>query len=749
MNQFFTRKTGFILFLSMASFLLHGYAWSEDVTIKWNKRPETGINSYYVHYGTTSRNYSSSVNAGNADQYTFSNGSLIAGETYYFAVRSRDIHGQYSSYSQEISVTVESGGSTPPPPPPPPPSGDFIVYEDGEDGSASRWHAYGETVNAAITNVYDSASNSRAINVVGSGLDTAFQLTDPEAGWPQTSSTLMSWDLRYSEPFRIFITVDTTGGSRTMYYTTDDNDMLYLPWGSGYIHHGLGSSVTNGSWQTITRDLQADLEDAQSGYTITAVKSFIIRGSGRVDNIAFGVDDGGTTTPPPVGDLIVYEDAEDGSAEGWHAYGEMVNAAITNVYDSASGSRVINVVGSGLDTAYQLTDPDVAWPQTSSTLMSWDLRYSEPFRVFITVDTTNGSRTMYYTTDDTDMLYLPWGSGYIHHGLGSSVTNGSWHTFTRDLQSDLEDAQPGNTITAVKSFAIRGSGRIDNIVFGEDDGGTTPPANSITMYEDAEDGAVTGWSTYGDASGAAITNIYDSSLGSRVIRLSGNGTDTGYSLAGPGGGLWDNSDYFNLFWHMRYSEAFEMYVIVETSQGKKTLWYTCSDTSRGYLPWGSGYIHIGLGSDVTDGSWKDMGRNLVADVATALPGATLLSVSEFKVRGSGLLDNILLSQSAYLTKPAQPALTEEPAPESFSLGQNSPNPFNGATTISFTLPERSHITLDIFNISGQKVAELISETRSVGTYSEIWHPGDLASGTYFAVLNTSRVMLKRKMLYIK
>lgn len=731
----------------MALTALNGYAGAEDVTIKWNKRPESGITGYYVHYGTSSGNYTSSVNAGNSDQYTFSSGLLTSGETYYFAVRSRDTYGQYSSYSQQVSVTVQDGSGTTPPPDPP--TGDLIVYEDAEDGSTSNWQMFGTTDGASITNVYDSSAGSRVITFSGSGLNTGFTLTDPDVDWPQTSSTLLSFDLRYSEPFRIYITVDTTGGSRTMYYTNDDNDLLYLPWGSGYIHHGLGSSSINGSWHTFTRELQADLEDAQSGYTITAVKSFVIRGSGRVDNIAFGVDDGSTTPDPPSGDLIVYEDAEDGSTSGWHAYGETVNAAITNVYDGLADSRVINVVGSGLDTGYRLTEPDTDWPQTTSTLMSWDLRYSEPFRIYINVDTSDGSRTMYYTNDDTDMLFLPWGSGYIHHGLGSSSINGSWHTFTRDLQTDLQEAQPGLTITSVNSFSIRGSGRIDNIVFGEDNSGTTPPANNITMYEDGEDGAVTGWSTYGDDAGATVTNTYDSSRGSRVIQLSGNGTSTGYSLAGPDGGAWNNTEYFNLFWHMRYSDDFEMYVIVETSQGKKTLWYTSADTSRGYLPWGSGYIHIGLGSDVVDGSWKDMGRDLTSDVASALPGATMQSVSEFKVRGSGMLDDILLSQTAYLSKSAQLAQTQEQSPEAFSLGQNSPNPFNGSTTISFTLPQQTHITLDIYNIAGQKVAELISETLGIGTYSEVWHPGDLASGTYFAVLNTSQVMLKRKMLYIK
>ena len=52
---------------------------------------------------------------------------------------------------------------------------------------------------------------------------------------------------------------------------------------------------------------------------------------------------------------------------------------------------------------------------------------------------------------------------YVHHGLGASAKDGQWHTFTRDLQADLEAAQPGNTILEVNGFFIRGSGRVDDI----------------------------------------------------------------------------------------------------------------------------------------------------------------------------------------------------------------------------------------------------------------------------------------------
>lgn len=53
--------------------------------------------------------------------------------------------------------------------------------------------------------------------------------------------------------------------------------------------------------------------------------------------------------------------------------------------------------------------------------------------------------------------------GYVFHGLESDVIDGQWHTFVRDLQSDLEEAQPGVTILEVNGFLIRGSGWVDDI----------------------------------------------------------------------------------------------------------------------------------------------------------------------------------------------------------------------------------------------------------------------------------------------
>jgi hypothetical protein len=82
--------------------------------------------------------------------------------------------------------------------------------------------------------------------------------------------------------FVIYIEVETTAGRRFLTYTPVDYDGLG---NQEYIHHGVGAGVLDGRWRTHVRDLRADLAEAQPGLTILEVKGFLIRGSGRVDEI--------------------------------------------------------------------------------------------------------------------------------------------------------------------------------------------------------------------------------------------------------------------------------------------------------------------------------------------------------------------------------------------------------------------------------------------------------------------------------
>lgn len=67
----------------------------------------------------------------------------------------------------------------------------------------------------------------------------------------------------------------------------------------------------------------------------------------------------------------------------------------------------------------------------------------------------------------------------------------------------------------------------------------------------------------------------------------------------------------------------------------------------------------------------------------------------------------------------------------FSLSQNYPNPFNPTTHIGYALPGRSHVVLEVFNLLGQKVAELVNGDMDAGSHDVRFDGTGLASGVYF------------------
>ncbi|MFH1374280.1 MAG: T9SS type A sorting domain-containing protein [bacterium] len=92
----------------------------------------------------------------------------------------------------------------------------------------------------------------------------------------------------------------------------------------------------------------------------------------------------------------------------------------------------------------------------------------------------------------------------------------------------------------------------------------------------------------------------------------------------------------------------------------------------------------------------------------------------------------------------------EPAlPNSFSLAQNFPNPFNPSTVIEFVLPQAGYVKLEVFNILGQKARSLVDRRMSAGRHQVRFDAENLPSGIYFYRLSHGESKLTRKMVLIK
>ena len=83
-------------------------------------------------------------------------------------------------------------------------------------------------------------------------------------------------------------------------------------------------------------------------------------------------------------------------------------------------------------------------------------------------------------------------------------------------------------------------------------------------------------------------------------------------------------------------------------------------------------------------------------------------------------------------------------PIDFSLHQNYPNPFNPVTTIEFELLKQGKIEIDVFNVHGKHVTNLLNDNRSIGKYSVEFNAQDLATGIYFYRIRMNKYISTKK-----
>jgi subtilisin family serine protease len=93
---------------------------------------------------------------------------------------------------------------------------------------------------------------------------------------------------------------------------------------------------------------------------------------------------------------------------------------------------------------------------------------------------------------------------------------------------------------------------------------------------------------------------------------------------------------------------------------------------------------------------------------------------------------------------------EENTPKAhFALSQNFPNPFNPSTSISYSLAEKCHVKLTVYDVNGRVVKKLVNQTQEAGEKCVTWNASNIASGVYFYRLQTDQFVKTRKMILMR
>ena len=338
----------------------------------------------------------------------------------------------------------------------------------------------------------------------------------------------------------------------------------------------------------------------------------------------------------------LYEDASDGTIDKWRIYDNNPEGAVVkNIVDSEK-NNVISVTGNGYLNGFKIGGfggQEYTWKNSSETVLQWSMKTDKKFFILVSLKTTKGNCFLRYEA-----------TNYSHgsiHGLGKSSTDGQWRVFRRDIEADLRDANVTDTLLEINGFYIKGTALLDDIQLLDKENlppyepilfpKPIPPVPNKVVYSNAENGNIDGWYIYdSQPSGATITNVEEKD--SRVIKLLGDGVNNGYALGGRHGSnkAWNNTHGRILKWRMKYNETFMIFVSVNTKKGHRYLIYTPTSKNNRF--------NFGLGVEAKKGMWKSFERDLEDDLKSVESDNSILSVSGFLIKGSGLVDDVILEK---------------------------------------------------------------------------------------------------------
>ncbi|RZQ51242.1 hypothetical protein C1E23_20585, partial [Pseudoalteromonas phenolica] len=508
----------------------------------------------------------------------------------------------------------------------------------------SNWRVYSHS--GEIRQAEQSDYEGSVTKLQGSGKSTGYKLTLPYGeNWNKKFSDI-SWDMKYSESFTVFVSLDTDKGHRYLTYRPDDRPSYQDSTGE-YIHHSLGN-IADGNWQTISRNLEDDLKQLQPDNEIRDINAFLIRGSGYIgkvdvsqvnekalDNLSvnpntitktqsynnkgqldYKVDGEGYATKyyyDNSGQLIATRAYVSQGIPG--SVSEDPNDRVNHYFYDAKGNKVGHLSADKSLTRYEYDKNNQKITETIYTQKIMSHPIGSPI-----------------SPPSGDTLVTRWVYNDIGQLTSHTTPSGSQTSFSYDEMGNLThkqiSTQDSGTVTAQKyqyDLLGREVASLDgNHLVGDN---LNSPVNPRQ------------WDVYDPSpAGAKMQAVYDEEYGREVMQLTGSGTSNGFRVQNEGRSPWNITDT-TLSWDINYNNSYVFYVSVDTPKGHRYITYRAG-THGSYLS--NGYAQIALPTSTKNGQWQNITRDLLADLQSVEPDNTINNVNALLIRGSGKIGQISL-----------------------------------------------------------------------------------------------------------
>lgn len=162
----------------------------------------------------------------------------------------------------------------------------------------------------------------------------------------------------------------------------------------------------------------------------------------------------------------------------------------------------------------------------------------------------------------------------------------------------------------------------------------------------------------------------------------------------------------------------------------------------------------GAGMDLNWHREGDELRFILYDLGHARVEPGRHDILEIPITGDGTFSLMSSEIADFESRAYAPSTSVSVLPTDFALAQNYPNPFNPSTTIGYAVPVTSDVTVEVFNILGQRVKALVDAMQPAGRHQITWDGTDsngnrVSSGVYFYRITAGEFTESKKMLLLK